>query len=301
MASTYIVQNKQNIYDVAVQLYGSVEGIFDLLITNDWLTMDTTLKAGDELQYHPQYTLNKDILGLLNERGIVVVNGDGAEVTSYYGMMPVFVLSATIGDSLTGKMTIGGTGSIFVDWGDSGSSTHRLSGTTVVAGHNYGRSDNYTIKCYADGTLNWIDLRGLSSTLYLTQNVTLEALLTDSRETIPDMSLFDLIDSVDRLMLRNQRFDSLTFVEKYDLLLLDLIGSEIDPTVMQEYLIWINNHLASLRGCDVYLDESQVNYNCYTLINEIVTSQPYGGEWCFYVGDTVINSGFTYKFNLRLS
>ena len=33
----YKVRSGQNIYDVALTLYGSVEGIFDLLVSNEWL------------------------------------------------------------------------------------------------------------------------------------------------------------------------------------------------------------------------------------------------------------------------
>ena len=39
----YKVRNGQNIYDVALTLYGSIEGIFDLLISNEWLNMETQL------------------------------------------------------------------------------------------------------------------------------------------------------------------------------------------------------------------------------------------------------------------
>ena len=50
--ATYKVKLGQNIWDVAMQLYGSVEGILDLLISNDWLDMTTDLEVGMDLEYH---------------------------------------------------------------------------------------------------------------------------------------------------------------------------------------------------------------------------------------------------------
>ena len=32
--NTYIVKSGQNLFDVAITLYGSIEGVFDLLISN---------------------------------------------------------------------------------------------------------------------------------------------------------------------------------------------------------------------------------------------------------------------------
>lgn len=42
----YKVRSGQNIYDVALTLYGSVEGIFDLLASNSWLNMETSFLMG---------------------------------------------------------------------------------------------------------------------------------------------------------------------------------------------------------------------------------------------------------------
>ena len=42
----YRVVAGQNIYDVALYLYGSIEGVVDLLINNPDLSFATTLTAG---------------------------------------------------------------------------------------------------------------------------------------------------------------------------------------------------------------------------------------------------------------
>ncbi len=72
----YKVRSGQNIYDVALTLHGSVEGIFDLLVSNDWLTMETKLSSGMELNYHDEFVVNKNISLWLKENDIVVKNGE---------------------------------------------------------------------------------------------------------------------------------------------------------------------------------------------------------------------------------
>lgn len=72
----YKVRSGQNIYDIALTLYGSVEGIFDLLASNEWLTMETVLLSGMELNYHDEFVINKNISLWLKENNIIVKNGE---------------------------------------------------------------------------------------------------------------------------------------------------------------------------------------------------------------------------------
>lgn len=72
----YTVRSGQNLYDIALQLYGSVEGIFYLLVHNDWLSINTQLKFGMTLDYSPEIIINRDVMNWLNEKGVRVKNGD---------------------------------------------------------------------------------------------------------------------------------------------------------------------------------------------------------------------------------
>lgn len=72
----YKVRSGQNIYDIAFTLYGSVEGIFSLLVLNDWLTLDTKLEYGMELQYDEKLEIHNDITIWLRENNIRVKNGN---------------------------------------------------------------------------------------------------------------------------------------------------------------------------------------------------------------------------------
>lgn len=72
----YTVRSGQNIYDVALTLYGTVEGIFDLLISNDDINMETTLKRGMVLNYHKELQINSDIVTWLEDNNVLVRNGE---------------------------------------------------------------------------------------------------------------------------------------------------------------------------------------------------------------------------------
>lgn len=68
----YKVRSGQNIYDVALTLYGSVEGIFDLLASNSWLNMETQLSYGMILNYHEEFAVNKNIVIWLKDNNVLV-------------------------------------------------------------------------------------------------------------------------------------------------------------------------------------------------------------------------------------
>ena len=72
----YRVVAGQNIYDVALYLYGSIEGVVDLLINNPDLSFATTLTAGRELVYTDDFVIRADVVAYNGLHGIVPANGE---------------------------------------------------------------------------------------------------------------------------------------------------------------------------------------------------------------------------------
>lgn len=72
--SNYTVQSGQNIYDVSLTLYGSIEGIFDLLVSNPGISLDTVLTKGMKLEYHQSFIINKSIPEWFEKHNIKVKN-----------------------------------------------------------------------------------------------------------------------------------------------------------------------------------------------------------------------------------
>lgn len=74
--SKYTTRSGQNLYDIALAIYGSVEGIFDLLISNPDISFGTVFSKGIELTYHDDFILNKDVVNWLQDNNVAVKNGN---------------------------------------------------------------------------------------------------------------------------------------------------------------------------------------------------------------------------------
>lgn len=72
----YTTKSGQNLYDIALAIYGSIEGIFDLLISNPNISFETIFTKGTELAYHNDFILNNNIVNWLNDNKIIVKNGN---------------------------------------------------------------------------------------------------------------------------------------------------------------------------------------------------------------------------------
>ena len=71
----YIVKSGQNIYDVALAIYGSIEGVFDLLASNPKISFNTTFYRGIELNYHEDFVINQDIVSWFDTNNMTIKNG----------------------------------------------------------------------------------------------------------------------------------------------------------------------------------------------------------------------------------
>ena len=75
MSKTYTVRSGQNLYDVALELYGSIEGIFDLLISNDDVSLDSVLTRGKELSYNEEFMIEQSLPEWFKSNNVIVKNG----------------------------------------------------------------------------------------------------------------------------------------------------------------------------------------------------------------------------------
>ena len=112
----YTVQYGQNIFDVCLAIYGSIEGLLDLMVCNPELSVDTELNYGDILLYSPYYTEDDSVLSTYKEENTIPANG-----TSHIYFKPTksivmfFVFPA---EEYLASMKLSGSGEITIDWGD---------------------------------------------------------------------------------------------------------------------------------------------------------------------------------------
>jgi len=125
---SYRVVAGQNIYDVALHLYGSVEGIVDLLVNNPALSLETELCSGQELAYTDGFVINADVVAYNEMHGIVPSNGERHVYPKYFTgpFTAAFLLPPAL---VSAECKVSGTGTLEVDWGDDSAVE------TVILGH----------------------------------------------------------------------------------------------------------------------------------------------------------------------
>lgn len=86
--ATYTVKNGENLYDIALKLFGGVEGVFNLLVCNqdaikeEGLSLEQTIEAGTVLNYTDSNVINKDVVDGIVKGGGSVKNGE--HLYNYY-------------------------------------------------------------------------------------------------------------------------------------------------------------------------------------------------------------------------
>ena len=111
----YRVVAGQNIYDVALYLYGSIEGVVDLLINNPDLSFATTLTAGRELVYTDDFVIRADVVAYNGLHGIVPANGERHVYPKTFTLPLAVVLTLAAG-IITVQCAVSGAGQLEIDW-----------------------------------------------------------------------------------------------------------------------------------------------------------------------------------------
>lgn len=84
----YTVRAGQNIYDVAMTLYGSIEGVLDLLVNNTDLSYETRLVVGQKLDYDEDFMINQNLVDWFNKKKVIIKNG--CNVNSFASVLTQF-------------------------------------------------------------------------------------------------------------------------------------------------------------------------------------------------------------------
>ena len=114
----YKVTTGQNIYDVSLHIYGSIEGIVDLLINNETLSLSTELHSGDELIYTDDFVINADVVAYNRVNEITPAAGERSVYHKRFNYPKVIELHTS--NLLTSvSFSIYGRGVVEMDWGDN--------------------------------------------------------------------------------------------------------------------------------------------------------------------------------------
>ena len=251
----YTVTEGQNLYDVALHLTGSIEGIVDLLICNPALSLADTLRSGDELFYTDGFVINADVVARYRREQIVPAGGERNVYPKYpSGHRRLwFTLEA---EQISTSFSLSGNGSVEIDWGDNSPlGTVALSSSVRRLGHRF---DNTVatprqVRIYGDFTLQSLDLSGSGA-----RRIRLSEPLHCERFSLCGgscpLDFAPLLDGVFRMDLSRLSCGSLLpLAECRQLMTLDLTDADVSRAAVDEYLLRLVTHHYGRRNCDLTL------------------------------------------------
>lgn len=161
----YITKHGQNIYDISLVLYGSIEGIFDLLVHNDSINLNNAIPSGTVLEYDETFIVNPQVKQWLEDNNTNVANKDtGIDYSYIYGKQLRIIIDQLGATSVIGVTLSSGT--MAIDWGD-GSAADIIAGTAdVVFDHPYQDDGRHIIRIYGDFQLRNLDFREVGGIYY---------------------------------------------------------------------------------------------------------------------------------------
>lgn len=251
----YKVIAGQNIYDIALHIYGSIEGIVDLMMCNTDLSLDTTLKVGDELIYSDDFIINADVVAYNEMHGIVPSNGEHHVYPKVF-TKPLSVAFSLPTQILSVHCSVSGVGTLEIDWGDnSDTEVVTLSDKPQLLKHIFDNKvrKRRRVRWFTNAYFKHVDWSGLQPT-----SVVILRPLPIEELTIKDATLtLDSLQMVTGIYLLN--LSGLTsgnlkpLVECRELMTLNLTDARIKPTVLDDWLIAMVERYGNRRNCEVTL------------------------------------------------
>lgn len=118
----YTVKSYQNIYDVATTIYGSIEGVFDLLMSNPNLSVNDALTVDTELAYHETFVLNEQVRYGIEQNAITIANSEHQVYPCIMGSSDTYLILITLNNPQQLSINLiffsSGTNKYTIDWGD---------------------------------------------------------------------------------------------------------------------------------------------------------------------------------------
>lgn len=284
--ATYKVKGGQNLYDIALHLYGTIEGLFDILISNPDINMNTDLEAGMELEYHDDFIINPSIVNQFNDEGIIPINGK----RSVYFKETDAKLRAIIktpADLDVALFSISGEGTMIIDWGDNSPlDIIELTHTQRLIEHHFDNLvDMRRIRWYGDFTILQLDTTHLEGEMYLTAPMLVDEYVSKSNDnTLAGLFLFE---GTYKLDLQKMLITDLQPIYSMSLSSLNLLGVRfLNVDILDDYLVNIVANYQNRRACEVFLDTEPTERGMAaikTIIGEPEWNTP--TKWVFHINN----------------
>lgn len=288
LMATYKVTTAQNIWDIAIQLYGTIEGAFDLFISNPTLTMATDLEPGMELEYHEDFVINQGIVDTLASNNEVPAN---SERHVYYKetQQSLRLICVVPEDDELVKFSVCGNGTMVVDWGDNTELQDiELTVSLEIIEHYFDNTvDQRRIKIYGEFEIETLDATYFTGTIYPVKSITVDEFISHANSGIlTGLFLFKGTKTVD---LQYSTIYTLDPIAEMSLQELNLLNVRFDnEDVLDDYLEYLVENHGTRRGCTVYLS-TQPSSRGMAAINTLISDDTWNDPhpWKFVINDEV--------------
>lgn len=242
-------------YDLALHIYGAVEGITDLMANNESLSLDDDLRVGDELIYSDDYVINKEVAAYYQTHGIVPSSGEQhvyPKTVTLPLALELYVSERQIG----AEFSVSGSGKIEMDWGDNTPvEVISLTDTIILISHLFDAAVRVKrkVSMYIDGELKSLDTSGFQPTeLYILKPIYCERFVLNGATLLIDS--LPMLRGVFDLRLEGLKTDDLLpLVELKGLMSLSLCGTVYRQPTIDAYLIGLVRRHDNRRNCRVLL------------------------------------------------
>lgn len=284
----HIVKPNQNIFDIAIERYGSIEGVFDLLISNAWLTMTTQLNAGMALEYHDDFVIHESVVNTVKNNNYTPANG-GRHIYMKNTDLEIIAICAVPSELNASCVSVSGNGSIAIDWGDN-TELERLeltSSKTVLSHYFDNKTDERAIKFYGNCELSTFDISQLGGSLCVIRPLVVDE-ITCQKNSNSLKGLF-LFKGTVVANLQGMDISDLSPIQDMSLQELNLLNVRFGAaSVIDDYLQYIVDNYGTRRNCTVYLNTQPSEKGMaaiQTIINEPSWNQ--SGKWKFIINNTI--------------
>lgn len=250
----YKVKRSQNIFDIAVSVHGSIEGIFDLMVNNSDLSFDSVLHEGDELYWDEDFVIYDSIVNSLASENLTPANGERHVYYKDVKSELRCVIQVSESDAAI-ELIMAGDGIMTVDWGDNTELEIITFQPTLQKYIHYfdNETDSRIVRLYGDYNLKTWDMSTINGLILPTKPLIVdEVVIKKNNISLDGLFLFEGTYSV---IMNNISISSLSPIRDMSLSYLEL--QEIDyisDNTLDEYLIYIAQHNNQRRNCTVTLD-----------------------------------------------
>lgn len=250
----YKITVGQNIYDVALHTYGSIEGVTDLMINNENLSLETNLKSGDELIFSDDYIINPEVIAYYQTHHITPSSGERNVYPKEF-LLPLLAEIFTKNSEISVGFTFSGSGKMELDWGDNSPVETILLGNRATVTHLFDSSvgGQRRIAIYGDVRFKTLDITGLhAENIYLLTPIEVEQLtLCDTTVSLDSVTL---MRETYRMNLDGVKTESLLPLLKLKKLMsITLLRSLYKQSIIDEYLIGLVLQHDNRRNCKIEL------------------------------------------------